>query len=162
MRIKQYIKLIKHMDWLLFGAMVALAVGSVFFIYRASYSGAGQVAAHQGKLPMYQMQIVWFGVGLLVYLAVALVDYRLICQWTAVWYVLAVGLLVLVLVAGVKVYGARRWIGLGGFGIQPAEIAKLADITLLVPSNITARIQEAHITIGHIICELIEQTLCQS
>ena len=47
----------------------------------------------------------------------------------------------------------------GGDG---GEIAKLADITLLVPSNITARIQEAHITIGHIICELIEQTLCQS
>jgi len=47
----------------------------------------------------------------------------------------------------------------GGDG---AELAKLADVTLLVPSNITARIQEAHITIGHIICELIEQTLCQS
>jgi len=47
----------------------------------------------------------------------------------------------------------------GGDG---GEIAKLADVTLLVPSNITARIQEAHITIGHIICELIEQTLCQS
>ena len=47
----------------------------------------------------------------------------------------------------------------GGDG---GEIAKIADVTLLVPSNITARIQEAHITIGHIICELIEQTLCQS
>ena len=47
----------------------------------------------------------------------------------------------------------------GGDG---GEIAKLADVSLLVPSSVTARIQEAHITIGHIICELIEQTLCQS
>ena len=44
----------------------------------------------------------------------------------------------------------------GGDG---GELAKLADISLLVPSSVTARIQEAHITIGHIICELIEQAL---
>jgi D-sedoheptulose 7-phosphate isomerase len=41
----------------------------------------------------------------------------------------------------------------GGDG---GELAKLADKTIVVKSRITARIQEAHITIGHIICELIE------
>lgn len=46
----------------------------------------------------------------------------------------------------------------GGDG---GEIAKLADVSFIVPSSVTARIQEAHITIGHIICELVEQTLCQ-
>jgi D-sedoheptulose 7-phosphate isomerase len=45
----------------------------------------------------------------------------------------------------------------GGDG---GDIAKLADVSLVVPSSITARIQEAHITIGHIICELIEQAVC--
>jgi D-sedoheptulose 7-phosphate isomerase len=45
----------------------------------------------------------------------------------------------------------------GGDG---GELAKLADLSLIVPSSVTARIQEAHITIGHIICELIEQTIC--
>lgn len=46
----------------------------------------------------------------------------------------------------------------GGDG---GELAKLADTSLVVPSSVTARIQEAHITIGHIICELVEKTLCQ-
>ena len=46
----------------------------------------------------------------------------------------------------------------GGDG---GDIAKLADVSLLVPSVVTARIQEAHITIAHIICEIIEQELCQ-
>jgi D-sedoheptulose 7-phosphate isomerase len=46
----------------------------------------------------------------------------------------------------------------GGDG---GDIVKLADVSLLVPSKITARIQEAHITIAHIICEIIEQELCQ-
>lgn len=35
----------------------------------------------------------------------------------------------------------------------------LADHALVVPSESTARIQEAHILIGHILCELIEQEL---
>ena len=46
----------------------------------------------------------------------------------------------------------------GGDG---GEVAKIADISLIIPSAITARIQEAHITVGHIICELAEQELCQ-
>ncbi len=37
----------------------------------------------------------------------------------------------------------------------------LADMSLVVPSKNTARIQEAHITIGHIICELAEEVLCE-
>lgn len=39
-------------------------------------------------------------------------------------------------------------------------LAKQADMSLIVPSKITARIQEAHITVGHIICELAEEALC--
>lgn len=45
----------------------------------------------------------------------------------------------------------------GGDG---GELAKLADESIIVPSTVTARIQEAHITIGHIICELIEDAVC--
>jgi len=39
------------------------------------------------------------------------------------------------------------------------KLVNIADISLVVPSNSTPRIQEAHITIGHIICELIEKEL---
>ena len=45
----------------------------------------------------------------------------------------------------------------GGDG---GELAKLADFSLTVASSVTARIQEAHIAIGHIICELAEEALC--
>ncbi|MFH1441561.1 MAG: D-sedoheptulose 7-phosphate isomerase [Candidatus Omnitrophota bacterium] len=57
-----------------------------------------------------------------------------------------------------KKMGIRTVVLTGGDG---GELEKLADTALVVPSNITARIQEAHITIGHVICELVEQTLCQ-
>ena len=42
----------------------------------------------------------------------------------------------------------------GGDG---GELAKQADISLIVSSSQTARIQESHILIGHIICELVEE-----
>jgi D-sedoheptulose 7-phosphate isomerase len=44
-------------------------------------------------------------------------------------------------------------------GSGGGELAKVADISLVVPSDNTPRIQEAHIVIGHIICELAEETL---
>ncbi len=126
MPIKRHIDSLMRMNWPLFAAMVCLAIGSVFFIYSASYRGPGQPMPH-----FYRMQIIWFAVGLVLYVVMALMDYRLICQWAAVWYTIAVGLLVLVLVAGSRVYGARRWLGVGTFGIQPAEIAKLAVVVAL-------------------------------
>lgn len=42
-------------------------------------------------------------------------------------------------------------------GKNGGKIKDRADISIVVPSDCTARIQEAHIMIGHIICELIEE-----
>lgn len=48
-----------------------------------------------------------------------------------------------------------RTIGL--LGKDGGRLSKILDLSLVVPSQDTARIQEAHITIIHIICELIEE-----
>lgn len=120
------IELLKRMDWLLFGAMVLMAAGSVAFIYSASYRGEGQ------PMPdFYRTQMLWFAVGLVLYLAMAVIDYRLICQAAVVWYVLGAGLLLLVLVAGTRVHGSKSWFGWHGYGVQPAEFAKLAVIVAI-------------------------------
>ena len=58
-----------------------------------------------------------------------------------------------------KAKGAKT-IGLtGGNG---GKLAEVADLVLTVPSNSTPRIQEAHITIGHIVCELVEKELANA
>ena len=50
-----------------------------------------------------------------------------------------------------------KTIGLtGGNG---GKLAQVADLVLIVPSDSTPRVQEAHITIGHIVCELVEREL---
>ena len=44
-------------------------------------------------------------------------------------------------------------------GQDGGKLAKVADLALRVPSDNFSRVQEAHITIGHIICELVESEL---
>ncbi|MZG29929.1 MAG: D-sedoheptulose 7-phosphate isomerase [Nitrospinae bacterium] len=48
---------------------------------------------------------------------------------------------------------------IGLLGNNGGKIKEVANLSIVVPSNDTARIQEVHITIGHIICELIEEGL---
>ena len=52
-----------------------------------------------------------------------------------------------------------KTIGLTGKG--GGKMAKMVDILLNVDSDVTARIQEVHITAGHIICELVDHILFQ-
>jgi len=44
-------------------------------------------------------------------------------------------------------------------GRDGGKMAQMADIALVVPSDSTPRIQESHILIGHIICDIIEKEL---
>jgi D-sedoheptulose 7-phosphate isomerase len=44
-------------------------------------------------------------------------------------------------------------------GNDGGKLAKRADLSLIVPSRSTPRIQETHSLIGHILCEMVEQTL---
>ena len=46
------------------------------------------------------------------------------------------------------------WTGKGG-----GKLASLVDHPFVVPSNVTARIQECHIILGHVLCELVEEKL---
>ena len=50
-------------------------------------------------------------------------------------------------------------ISVGLTGATGGKIKDICDYLINVPSNVTPRIQESHITIGHIICELVEREL---
>ena len=48
---------------------------------------------------------------------------------------------------------------LGFSGSTGGKMAAFCNHILLVPSNDTARIQEAHIMVGHIVCDIIERSI---
>ncbi len=66
---------------------------------------------------------------------------------------------VIAAIKAAKKKGAKT-IGLSGG--RGGKLAEIADLVLTVPSESTPRIQEAHITIGHIVCELVERELAGS
>jgi len=54
---------------------------------------------------------------------------------------------------------AREMFSIGLTGKGGGELAKSVDLALVVPSSVTARIQEAHITFCHVLCELVDDAL---
>jgi cell division protein FtsW len=74
-------------------------------------------------------QSMWAALGLAALAIVMRVDYRLYRQPAVIWSSLAVvgaGLCLVLLSSPIN--GTRRWFGVGGFGVQPSELAKLALI----------------------------------
>lgn len=61
----------------------------------------------------------------------------------------------------VKAVKTAQKIGIPTIGMtgRGGELAKCADLVFAVDSDTTARIQETHITLGHILCELLERKL---
>lgn len=60
------------------------------------------------------------------------------------------------IVAGVKAAKAKALNVIGLTGQSGGQLAQLCSLTLQVPSNRTARIQEAHTMMGHLLCEVLD------
>ena len=63
------------------------------------------------------------------------------------------------IVKAIEAAKQKKMLVVGMTGETGGKMATLCDILINVPSSCTPRIQEAHIMIGHIICELIESTI---
>lgn len=62
-------------------------------------------------------------------------------------------------VCALKVAKAKSMFAIALTGVSGGTMKDLADCTIRIPSDETARIQECHILTGHIICELAESIL---
>jgi cell division protein FtsW len=130
-------------DKWLFLATLALICASVVMVYSAS----ALVALERFQQPylFVTRQLMWAAVGVAVLSIVMRVDYRNYRNDRLVWFLLAAVALMLVAVLFFRpINGTRRWFGVGGFGIQPSELAKLAAImfTALILERRRHRINE--------------------
>lgn len=112
-----------NIHWPLFVLMVVMAMAGVYFIESAVHMSE---APELVKAP--ERQWLWFWIGLPLFFFVTLFDYRWLLKLGMVIYFGALAVLIGVLIFGVEINNAKSWIRFGGFGIQPAELAKLAFI----------------------------------
>ena len=133
------------------------------------YSASALVALEKFQQPYFFLikQGLWTVLGLAV-LAIAMrVDYRTYRNEAFIWGVLGiVGLMLVAVLFSGTVNGTRRWFGIGGLGIQPSELAKLACVlfTALMLERRMHRIDEVSyslLPIGLVVGALVGLILLQ-
>jgi cell division protein FtsW len=109
--------------------LIMLVIGIVMLFSTSAFARD----SHGDVYFFIKRQGIWLGVGLAVCTVAALVDYHFWQRTWWLWFGLAVVALVLCFVPhlGMRINGSRRWVGLGPFGFQPSEIAKVATVFFL-------------------------------
>ncbi len=118
-------RMVTGFDWLLLGLLLLLAGAGALNLYSAASSFG------QGGTPVFMKQIYWFGLGLVVMLAVAAIGHQRLAFLSYPIYGLLVVSLLAVLLWGKVVGGSQRWLALGPLVVQPSELARLVVVLVL-------------------------------
>ncbi len=109
--------------------LLLLAVG-LTMLYSASSAQSMYDTGYTMSTRYLQKQGVCALIGLVAMWVLSKLPHDFWMKWAWVLYGLSIGLLLLVLVAGQSVNGAKRWINIAGLQFQPSEIAKFTMIVL--------------------------------
>lgn len=118
-------------DRLLIVIVAALSLIGILMVYNSSVAIA--IRDFSDQYYFVREQLKWLGVGLVGLIAAAIIPYRQ-------WYRMSLPLLLLTLLfliavflpgVGVAALGARRWVNLGIFVLQPAELSKFSLVIYL-------------------------------
>ncbi len=113
----------RRLPWLIVAIAAALVLLGWLGIARCE-----ELSGSDGRF--LRQQIVWSALALVAMLAVTVPNYRILCRWSYVLFLLALALLVAVYFFP-PVNNARRWIRVGPVGLQPSEFAKVAFVLAL-------------------------------
>ncbi len=117
------------MNWTVVWIYAALLLFGWLSIYAAVYND--DHASIFDLTQSYGRQAVWMGVSVFLAVVIMLIDEQYIYNLSYPLYGLAIVAMIAVMVFGQEVKGARAWIEIGAFKLQPAEFAKLGTALAL-------------------------------
>lgn len=119
-------KIFTMFDYLLILIVITLVSLGIMFIYSSSINSEGISVTNE-----YIKQIIWAVIGFIIMIAVTIYDYRKTEKLSIYLYGFLILLLIYTRIFGRYVNGAKSWIGIGEFGIQPSEFGKVFYILFL-------------------------------
>ena len=119
-------KVLSMFDYFLLLAIAVLVTMGIMFIYSSSINSEGISVTNE-----YKKQIIWAIIGLVFLIFMTIYDYRRLEYFSPWFYIGLVLILIYTRLFGRLVNGARSWIGIGEFGIQPSEFGKVFFILYL-------------------------------
>jgi len=122
----------RHFDVWLLATVAVLTIAGVAMIRSA-------IGGNENLLELVPRQAIYAGIGLLVILLTASIDYRVWSSLSRSFYVGSLILLLAILGAGFVGFGSARWFNVGIVLIQPSELSKI--IMILVLADYFARHQ---------------------
>jgi rod shape determining protein RodA len=114
---------LKKFDWIIASAIVLLTALGLVIIYSTTLDTGGFNRAEK--------QLLSFLLGLVVFIAFALIDYRIFKSYAIPLFIVLILSLVAVRLFGPVTRGARSWFDLGFYQLQPSELGKFIIIVLL-------------------------------
>lgn len=132
---------------IIFSTLGILSIG-VLMVYSAS----AVLSYHAFNDYFYytKRQLLFAGIGIFAMFLIMNIDYWVWRKWSKIGLIVCFILLVLVLIPGVGLMrgGARSWLGIGAFSIQPSEFIKICMIVFLAKYLSEHQKQIVHFTKG--------------
>lgn len=128
-------------DWFLLSIAVALGTIGLIEIYSSTMN--------MDSASYFVRQLVWLVAGVGLSFVVASVDYHALAEHIGLIYAGTICLLISVLFFGSTIAGSRSWFGIGSFGLQPSELAKLVVVVAL--ARFLSEIQRRYLTLPQIL-----------
>ena len=115
-------RLLENFDFILFFTTVVLCLVGIIFI---------KSATSMLEIDYAKRQLLYFSIGLIGLIIAVTFNYSKIAKHTILIYTLSVLLLIMVLLIGKGIGGAKRWLSLGIVGFQPSELFKITSILMI-------------------------------
>ncbi len=125
------INFFKDTDIFIFLSVVFIVLWSILNIYSATINE---------YKTLYIKQAIFGFIGIIIMMIFSILDYRKVLKFSYIIYALGVLSLIGVMLFGTTILGAKRWISLGFFNIQPSEFMKF--VIIITTARILGHIHE--------------------
>lgn len=123
--------MVKKIDKLILIPIIILSIFGLLMVYSASNVVAKE--NFNDSFYYFKRQLLFMCLGYIIMIIIMNVDINKLKKISVLYFVISLVLLILVIIPGIGVVrgGARSWIGIGTFSIQPSEFMKIAIILIM-------------------------------